>query len=341
MDLQRGHREWATRPADQRYLDLDSLYDFTKDRAQRCEFADRPTTLLSPNFNSEDEHFYLGSSNRLNNWSFGQLCNLTGVPRTWATERTHPTIAHLALDWGLTQSPRPQSRLMTLDDEVLALTSTTYGRIYDYKVVELIQDATAGQSWQIPTSSFSQSELSATTLYASDRDVFFFMVDYSRPIEVEGEKLFRGFFCWNSEVGSTTFGFDAFLFNWVCGNRMVWGGQELGSLRIKHTSGAPDRFANEGRKILEGYAGASAEGVAGMIRANKNLAFDDPLNWVRKNGYKLKEAEEIVKKAKEYDGNPQTSWNLVQGATDIARHVPHQNLRIEAERKASKMLVAA
>ena len=51
-----------------------------------------------------------------------------------------------------------------------------------------------------------------TTLYASDRDVFLFLVDDTHPIEAgrlpngDPDLYFRGFYCWNSEVGSKTLG---------------------------------------------------------------------------------------------------------------------------------------
>ena len=45
-----------------------------------------------------------------------------------------------------------------------------------------------------------------TTLYASDRDMFVFLADEDRRIEVAGRSLARGFFVWNSEVGDKTLG---------------------------------------------------------------------------------------------------------------------------------------
>src|SRR3546814_11805905 len=55
-----------------------------------------------------------------------------------------------------------------------------------------------------------------TTLYASDRDVFLFLVDDANPIEAgrlpngDPDLFFRGFYCWNSEVGSQTLGMATF-----------------------------------------------------------------------------------------------------------------------------------
>ncbi len=65
-----------------------------------------------------------------------------------------------------------------------------------------------------------------TTLYASDRDVFLFLVDDTNPIEAgrlpdgSPDVYFRGFYCWNSEVGSKTLGIASFYLRAVCMNRI-------------------------------------------------------------------------------------------------------------------------
>ena len=67
-----------------------------------------------------------------------------------------------------------------------------------------------------------------TTLYASDRDMFVFLADEDRRIEIPNRRdgkpgsLTRGFFVWNSELGNTTLGGGFFLFDYVCSNRYVW-----------------------------------------------------------------------------------------------------------------------
>ncbi|EJJ29812.1 hypothetical protein PMI11_01875 [Rhizobium sp. CF142] len=64
-----------------------------------------------------------------------------------------------------------------------------------------------------------------TTLYASDRDVFLFLVDDTHPIEAghlpngDSDLYFRGFYAWNSEVGSKTLGVASFYLRAVCANR--------------------------------------------------------------------------------------------------------------------------
>lgn len=67
-----------------------------------------------------------------------------------------------------------------------------------------------------------------TTLYASDRDVFLFLVDDLNPIEAgrlpdgSPDLYFRGFYCWNSEVGAKTLGMASFYLRAACQNRNLW-----------------------------------------------------------------------------------------------------------------------
>ena len=56
-------------------------------------------------------------------------------------------------------------------------------------------------------------------------DVFLFLVDDAHPIEAgrladgSPDLYFRGFYCWNSEVGSKTLGIASFYLRAVC---YVW-----------------------------------------------------------------------------------------------------------------------
>ena len=76
-------------------------------------------------------------------------------------------------------------------------------------------------------------------LYASDRDVFMFLIDEDHPIEVRNERLSRGLFIWNSEVGKSSFGLTTFLYRYVCGNHIVWGAENVKEIRIRHSLNAP------------------------------------------------------------------------------------------------------
>jgi hypothetical protein len=62
-------------------------------------------------------------------------------------------------------------------------------------------EAIAGQPWHTSPSNGAEN----SGLYASDRDVFIFLVSDENPVEIGKARLGRGFFCWNSETGAATF----------------------------------------------------------------------------------------------------------------------------------------
>ena len=91
----------------------------------------------------------------------------------------------------------------------------------------------------------------STTLYASDRDVFLFLVDDLNPIETgrlpdgSPDLFFRGFYCWNSEVGAKTLGIASFYLRAVCQNRNLWGVEDSEEITIRHSKYAAARCAHD------------------------------------------------------------------------------------------------
>src|SRR3546814_8328037 len=91
---------------------------------------------------------------------------------------------------------------------------------------------------------FVEGTKGTTTLYASDRDVFLFLVDDANPIEAgrlpngDPDLFFRGFYCWNSAVGSKTLGMATFYLRAVCMNRNIWGAESFEEISRseEHTS---------------------------------------------------------------------------------------------------------
>jgi hypothetical protein len=292
------------------------------------------------------------------NWSFGQICSLSGFDRRTAL-RTHPQIASAGINYGMehfTDVDQYQTLTMKQDGEEVALfraaTGKGYGRIYDHSVVKAVMDLNEAQGgiWKIPAASYATSNpRRATTLYASDRDVFMFLVDENTPIEVphpnrpDGkEVLFRGFYMWNSEVGSTSWGLTTFLYNFVCDNRIIWGAQDVKELRIRHTSGAPERFVREGMPMLERYAEATLdktqETIQKAIGTKVGSNDEEVLGWLRDRGFTKGKGQQLIKQATAEEGEARTIWDLVQGGTALARSMQHADSRVFEEREASKLL---
>src|SRR5215218_4554507 len=140
-----------------------------------------------------------------------------------------------------------------------------------------------------------------TTLYASDRDVFLFLCDDLNPIEAgrlpdgSPDLYFRGFYCWNSEVGSKTLGIASFYLRAVCMNRNLWGVENFEEITIRHSKFAAQRFAHEAAPALTSFAPAPF--VAGITDARQRIVArtdEDRESFLRKNGFSKSETSKVI-----------------------------------------------
>jgi hypothetical protein len=365
--LTRASKEWWKRPDDERYLTLDHLYDATRTRAEWSEARTIVNTSLlirgsaNPGGELYLEHDDLGTLDPTH-WSLGQLATISHTPAKWIREvapvPTGPAIAAHAINLGLRRlAERAEVQVMKLptmpglDTGTLrCIVGPDYGRIYDHEVVRAVLDANEDGRWHVPAASYqAKNPKRATTLYASDRDVFIFLVDEKNPVSVHVDgavrNLFRGFMVWNSEVGHHKFGFMTFLYDYVCDNRMVWGAREVKEISIKHTKNAPDRFAREVRPMLRAYAEASVVDVEAQLeratRKKVGSSDEEVMDWLRKHEFTKKEGEAIVRMAKVEEGGARTVWELVNGGTALARSIPHNDDRVVLEKRVSGLLRAS
>jgi hypothetical protein len=239
VDVSRGQRigrvssEWFSRPADERYLSLADLYAAVHGRAERSGTRIVESKAVRVEASREDgEGLSLVLPGRPEplaptHWSFGQLAGLVGAPAAYLRQLP-AALAGINLQYGLTTHRAEQVKSLETNTgrlELRAMTGPEYGRIYDHELVSAVMsiagNGTGDTRWKVPGvldwstgrhNPFVDVTKDTTTLYASDRDVFLFLVDDTHPIEagrlVDGspDLYFRGFYCWNSEVGSKTLG---------------------------------------------------------------------------------------------------------------------------------------
>jgi hypothetical protein len=354
MELYHASKQWSERPDDQRFLSLEDLHTAVLQR--KLESWTSPQRMEDMRIiPTEGGDLIVRAENKAEgkevdlkptNWAFGQLCQSVGAPASYM-KKLPAELAAINLQWGMeADHSRDDSLVLAHEDgdhTLTAMTSTTYGRIWDAQVVDAIIRANQDGYWKVPAASYSTSNPKrATTLYASDRDVFLFLVDEERPVTFGDETLFRGFMAWNSEVGKSSFGLTTFLYRYVCDNRIVWGATDVKELRIRHTGGAPDRFAYEGRRFLYRYANESTLKIEGQVKAaqEKEVAKDAKgvEDWLAKRGFTKKLATAARAKAEEEPGSPRSIWNIVQGVTAEARSIAHTDTRVDLERKAGDLL---
>jgi len=268
QNLYEAHRQWATRPADERFASLDDLLTYTQRQKTISAQEVRALNDITLGITRDGGITMNGSSSLayFSNWAFGQLCRAIGAPASYL--RTLPVgMARNCLDYGL-QNCGQECQLLLRDLSqdygllhgeryVSAFTSPSYGRIWDADVVESIMQAIEGSAWHVPSARPSQNA-EHSGLYASDHDMFVFLVSNENPVEVGNAKLGRGFFCWNSETGAAAFGLSTFLYNYVCANHIVWGAENVQGLKIYHRSQAPDRFYTTAIPLLNEFVESRA-----------------------------------------------------------------------------------
>ncbi len=255
VDISRGTRigrvssEWFSRPDDERYLSLSSLHAAVKARADHATARTVETRAIRVEARVNDvSRMTLTIPGRAEpvlptHWSFGQLAAQAGAPAGYLRQLPAP-IAAINLQHGLSTNRAELVKTLEADDgrvELRAVTGPDYGRIWYHELVEAVMriagEGTGDTRWKVPGlldwstmhhNPFVEVTKDTTTLYASDRDVFVFLVDDAHPIEAgklpnrDPDIYFRGFYAWNSEVGSKTLGVASFFLRAVCMNRNIW-----------------------------------------------------------------------------------------------------------------------
>ncbi len=379
VDVSRGGHdgrvssEWFSRPDDERFLSLSELYASVKGRAERS----RTRTVESAAIRVEAHRDHPEKLALVlpdaetpvvpTHWSFGQLASLVSAPAAYLRQLPAP-LAGINLQYGLTNHRAEQIKTMEVANgrsELRAVTGPDYGRIYDHELVSAVQriagDGVGDTRWKVPglldwsTGIYNPMvdvTKDTTTLYASDRDVFLFLVDDLNPIEAgtlpdgSPDLFFRGFYCWNSEVGAKTLGIASFYLRAVCQNRNLWGVEDFQEISIRHSKYAANRFAHEAAPALASFADSSPQPFIQGIRAARERVVarsdEDRTDFLRKRGFSKAESGKIVETVLAEEGRPPESvFDFVQGITAVARSKPQQDARLTMETRAKKLLELA
>ena len=376
VDVTRGQRvgrvssEWFSRPADERYLSLSELFAAVRSRTERSRTRTIESAAIRVEAARDDaerlELILPGAEAPVapTHWSFGQLASLVSAPATYLRQLPAP-LAGINLQYGLTSHRAEQVKTLEIEDgrvELRAVTGPDYGRIFDSELVEAVQriagNGTGDTRWKVPgvldwsTGVYNPNvdiSQDTTTLYASDRDVFVFLVDDLNPIEAgklpdgSPDFFFRGFYCWNSEVGAKTLGIASFYLRAVCQNRCLWGVEDFEEITIRHSKYAASRFAHEAAPALTRFANSSSMPFVNGIKAARERIVarndEDLQSFLRKRGFSKAETTKIIETVLAEEGhNPESVFDFVQGITAMARSKTHQDARLDLETKAKRLL---
>ncbi len=359
-----AQREYYKRPADQRFESIDTLEASVLSRRNRSEqFNVAPTSF---EFSHTDKDGVIVLARKVDepakptHYSFGQAASLVKFNadslRLLGEGGRHDLVAanlNAALQIRKDKIDKDVKVMLVQAEDgessptLQAVTGPTYGRIWDADVVAATRKILdAHPQFDNPKEWGGKKG----GLYASDRDIFLLYVDGGSIVDGgrdllnggERDQLHRGFMVWNSEVGSATFGIAAFLFRYVCGNHMIHGIEGTKLVKIRHTSGGPERFVNEAIPALREYVNASAAPIESAVKKAKDFVVpaDEAklFEFFIKKGFTKAE----VKKAKAFaeleEGGAGTLWQMQQGFTRAARDLAFMDARTDLEQRAGKLL---
>jgi hypothetical protein len=361
--LMQASRQWATRPDDERFTCLDSLLAHTRHQREISKGMALPSRKLraEPLLDDESRRSLVvcgpdGAPAVPTHWAFGQLASRVGAPAGYLRQLP-ADIAADALNYGIFARPVEDIGALIRSNggiELAAVTGPNYGRIWNADVVAALRsrfgDGRTGQ-FTVPGEFGKAVEVTKanTTLYAGERDMFVFLADEQNRIEVPNRRngqpgsLARGFFVWNSEVGSKTLGIATFLFDYVCCNRMVWGAEGYEEITVRHTVSAPERFVEEVAPAIEAYANKSTATITAAIDAARaaRLEPDKVDEFLRKRFTKAQATGIRMAHMAEEDRPIETLWDAAVGATAYAKGIKWQDERVEVERAAGRIMRSA
>jgi hypothetical protein len=192
-------------------------------------------------------------------------------------------------------------------------------------------------------------------LYASDHDMFAFLVAPDRVIDDgTGGQLMRGIFVRNSEVGDASLSVTFFLMQAVCGNHIVWNATGVHEIRVRHLGEGTLRRAFRGFEAeLRKYHDAAAEEERGIMAARKLVlgtskeeVIAELVKYARSHSIPLSQrqfadAYDVAEQHEGWYGPPNTLWASVAGLTHASQGTGFADNRAEIDRAAGKLMTMA
>lgn len=374
--------EWFARSDEERFTDLKTMHAQLVDRWDQCHTSvidnKKMEILLPDKITRENAHQFsiaieAGSKSRevlATHNSFNQLSARVNAPAKFLRTLPNALIAQ-NLNWALHNNRSEDEIGVFYDNQRLrSINGPNYGRIPDHEVVDAVMriagDGTGkhGFRWKVPgemdwsTGRYHPNKpitKQSTTFYASDRDVFMFLVDDRNPIEVgtyrdprtgqqHPDLMFRGLGVKNSETGNGTLAAFAMYLRAVCMNRNLWGVEGFEEISIKHTRRAPERFLQEARPALNSFANGDAKRLVDGVNKAKAaiVARDDEKAIEFLNAIpgmtKARTSKVFTYLETEEGTKPRSAWDFGQGITAIARDIPFSDERTTLELQAKRIL---
>lgn len=352
MELFHANQQWSTRPADERFTSLESMHAACLAYAQQAKEKSVPWSDLRVEAVGADLSLIgkAGVPAQLTNYAFGQLSARVGAPAGYLRELPG-AIAAQNLNYGLKAKGNENAQLLFHNNGNLLLraaTSEKYSRIWNYEVIERLQDVASRNSLVPARATIRQGAGTDRALFASDHDMFAFLMSGERcVVDPMGHELYRGIIAVNSEVGAAALKIMAFYFRDICGNFIIWGAEQIAEISLRHVGDIRKGWHNAQvsvRRYLDGAASLETARFSELTRtiAGTKDGVLDKVFGLRINELSRKTISESYDAVvPEQDGAPNTVWGLAQGVTRLSQRETFADERNKLDKGAGKLLAAA
>ncbi len=337
--LTRAHQELFRRRPDECFESLESLYEHcAREREESRDVWQAPRDI-SASLGGDDVMLQVGvhGDYRLNDWSFGQLCRLSGVAKE-TLNRLSPRTAQQVLSETLPTGSKPM-QFFTSNSRVRSLHGVSYTRLHNADLLGELRRF--GGDFEPPPRAYN----GATGLYAGEQDMFCFLMDPTGWVEIDGESFAPGFFVWNSEVGRRSFGVQTFWLQAVCRNHIVWDAIEVVEFTRKHTAKIRDGLTHMTELIetlvkrRDARRDAFASAIRGAMRTTIGDRDDEVIAKLAEHGIGRTVAREAYRMAAER--GMVSLFSIVDALTRLSGVLRNAGERTEADQKAGALLSLA
>lgn len=334
---------------------------------------------------------------KLTHYSFGQLSRVAGapagylrsLPATLAAQNLNYGLKKLDQDDGSADGGQKLQLLFHKNGSLVtrAITGEQYDRVWNHELVSKIITNLVPEGWRAPPARPAREGQAGTRiataadvlpnqgdfglaikegdtiapagLYASDHDMFVFLVNMASTFVDGGKLLNQGLFLQNSEVGDCGLKLKRFIMDHVCGNHIVWNVSDICEINIRHIKGADVKQGETLKKAVAKWsvllnAEVSAEKVQSDIRkarafeiaAKKDEVVDALFKFANARNLNhlsrkaLTAAYDLAEKSPRY-GAPTTVWGMVNGLTELSQTTGFCDDRTEMDTQAGRVMEMA
>lgn len=387
-NLYAASHQWSNRPADERFWTLqemrDQCYEYYANRTE-TETALRRLVV------ADDKHgeLYVGIPDakrhdmRMTNWGFKQLCADLGAPAAYLgdlpADLSKELLRHHLDEVSADKRVQVIGYKPKEGPEIFRFyNGPSYSRMWNYQLCDQLLEVTrADRGWRTPPARPATAgptrfatkadvltgqdhslsikvgdEIGPAGLYASDHDMFAFLVNEEHRIpDGTDAGLARGIFISNYEVPGYAFKVWRFLYRFVCGNHIVWGAENVATFRIIHVNVSFQQAWEAMSKELQGWLDRSSKEDIEKIKKLQRYCLGDDMEEVidklyafrfgitRKqltDAYTLVHTNEVVNAQ---DGDPRTPWGMINGLTRLSQEIPYADERARLETAVGRLMM--